>query len=192
MIVSLGQSAVNVVSVTTSQRKTGTRLMALQYAVTAVLTQAEGVESFPGRILEIPAEKFNALVTAIVQTTNQPGWATNPGFTWTPAFTEAEGAKYLNQRGYKSALPVPYTPPMTTIVIQPPPIVVQPPPPVFEPEPIVVQPPPPELYQPPQPVSEPEPPPVEAEGVDKNTILWLVGAIIGGLILGGMSKQRRG
>ena len=210
MIVSLGQITADVVTVTTSQKKTGYRLMALQYAVREVLAQAQGVVSFPGRFVDIPADRFNALVTAIAQTANQPGWATNPGYTWIPAFTEAEATKHLRQRGYRPATPgpgaivtppSPYVSPIATTVIppRPQPIVIQP-----QPQPIVI-PPQPQPYQPPPPLYEPEPlsqrvtipdpepPPVEAAGIDTNAILWLVvGAVVGGLVLGSMTKQRGG
>lgn len=100
-IQSLGQA-----DVITTGKRTAYRPMALQYAVSAVLRAAEDLTPFPGRIVDLAAQRFNALVNEVVETANQPGWATNPGYTWTPAFTEAEAIKGLNQVGYRSALPV--------------------------------------------------------------------------------------
>jgi len=202
MIVSLGQTP-------TGQKQTGYRPMALQYAVTHVLTQAPDLEPFPGRQVIIQAERFAALVTQIVQTANQSGWATSPGYTWTPVFTPEEAARNLELRGYQAVdtpvvipspvvvvSPVPYTAPIPSIE----------PPPYYTPVPVVS----PVPYTAPIPSIEPPPyytpapvdiaPPVlkqesvlkQEKGVDTNMILWLAGAVVAGLVLGGMTKQRRG
>lgn len=88
----------------TTNKRTAYRPMALQYARSAVLKAAQDLTPFPGRIVELAAQRFNALVNLVVETANQPGWATNPGYTWRPAFTEAEAAKALTGVGYRSGL----------------------------------------------------------------------------------------
>jgi len=64
--------------------------------------------------------------------------------------------------------PATYTPPIRTVVIQP--IPKPTPEPYISPTYTVVA------------------PPVAAEAVDSNTALWIAGALVGGLILGSMSK----
>lgn len=180
MIVSLGQT-----ETLTSQRTTGYRPMALQYAVTAVLTQAPDLEPFPGRQVIIQAERFAALVTQIVQTANQPGWATSPGYTWTPVFTAEEAARELQQRGYQAVdspvgipspvvvvSPVPYTAPIPSIQ----------PPSYYTPVPVDIAP----------PLLKEESVLKQEKRVDTNMILWLAGAVVAGLVLGGMTKQGGG
>lgn len=100
------------------ERKTSHRPMALQYAVTEVLRQAPDLEPFPGRRVLLPADRFSALAASIADTANQPGWATSPGFTWTPAFSEGEAGRSLQQRGYA---PQPTAIPEPTPIIQIPP-----------------------------------------------------------------------
>jgi len=160
-----------------TERRTAYRQMALQYAVTAVLTEAPDVEAFPGRKVAIPAERFRALVTQIVETANQPGWATNPGFLWDPPFTQEEAARDLQQRGYQPAT-LTEPPTIRTITIQP----AEGPDQRWEPVPIydvATQIPP--VYTPV--VVE------EAAVVDKNTVLMIVGGVVGGLALASIMKR---
>ncbi len=90
----------------TTEKRTAFRQMALQHAVSAVLKAAADLTPYPGRVVELADPRFHALVNLVVETANRPGWATNPGYTWTPAFTEAEAVRALSQVGYRSGLPV--------------------------------------------------------------------------------------
>lgn len=167
-------------------RITGTRLMALQYAVTEVLTNAPDLEAFPGQRLQISPERYNAVIVDILQTANQPGWATNPGYVWTPAFVEEEALRALQGRGYTQTLTAPVVPVMPTMVVSPVDytpairtVVIDPPYPGWTPAPLPD-------YSPTETTITGE------EPDDKNLILWVVGAAVGGLLLSNAMKQRGG
>lgn len=183
---------VNCLGVLPNTRKTAFREMALQFARSAALTQAPDLEPFPGRIVELPAARASALVAVILDAANSPGWATDPGFTWTPVFTQAEALRALKGVGYVSAapltaVPTPSSPTTPTDVpggqngpIQ------RVPQPVFDagsnvalpdrgrlPGQIVLP-----VIVPPSPIPPPLPdlPPVRSGGTDK-TFLWIAGIV---------------
>lgn len=189
MIINMGQT-----DTLTTEKRTAYRPMALQYAVTAVLTQAPDVEPFAGKQVIIPAERFAALVTRIVETANQPGWATNPGYTWTPIFTREEAATGLRRRGYQPG-EIPVTVPSPTVIVPAVPYTTPTPVIVIQPEPYFTE--APDPYQPPPapveialPVLKEESLLKQEKEVDVNMILWLLGAIGAGLLLGGMTKPK--
>jgi len=187
MIISLQNASFGEISPTYYlEKRTAWRQMALQYAVSEVLRRAPDVESFPGEVVVITAERFDVLVEEIVELANSPGWATNPGYTWTPVFQFAEAYNDLQRRGYRPGIasvapvPLPITPaepppyepvepvtyelPVTDLVIVDRP---------REPEPVTTQ---VETVD----IQEPPPPP-EAETteitIDAKTALWIGGGV---------------
>jgi hypothetical protein len=67
--------------------------MALQKAVTFVLNAAEGVQAFPGKLVVLAVEKFDALTTQIVNKANEGNWD--------PPFAFHEAARDIQFRGYR-------------------------------------------------------------------------------------------